>query len=92
VPGDGLAVRVDGDVGEIFSCGAFSQRVLLPWLAVQVQPSIRGNTLELVIKAVERAAVPPAFSQARQLCGRPWCPGDDRASPLVRNPIQCIAR
>jgi hypothetical protein len=40
---EGLVMRVDGDVLEIFSRGAFSHRVLLAWLAVQVQPSIKGH-------------------------------------------------
>ena len=44
---DELVVRVDGDVAEIFFKGMFSHRVLLEWLAVQVQPSIRGR---LVVK------------------------------------------
>jgi hypothetical protein len=40
---DELVVRVDGDVAEIFFKGVFSHRLLLEWLAVQVQPSIRGR-------------------------------------------------
>ena len=44
---DELVVRVDGDVAEIFWKGMFSHRVLLDWLAVQVQPSIKGR---LVVK------------------------------------------
>ena len=40
---DELVVRVDGDIAEIFCRGAFSHRLLLAWLAVQVQPSIRGH-------------------------------------------------
>jgi len=35
-------LRVDGDVLEIFIRGAFSERALLAWLAVQVHPLDRG--------------------------------------------------
>jgi hypothetical protein len=42
---ESLVLRVDGDVLEIFSRGAFSERVPLAWLAVQVQPSIKGLLL-----------------------------------------------
>ena len=48
---DELVVRVDGDVAEIFCRGAFSHRVLLAWLAVQVQPSIRGRLLVRITAA-----------------------------------------
>jgi hypothetical protein len=44
----------DGDVLEIFSSPAFSQRVLLAWLAVKVQPSIKGH---LVVRARARDAI-----------------------------------
>jgi hypothetical protein len=40
---EGLVIRVDGDILEIFRRGAFSERVPLAWLAVQVQPSIKGR-------------------------------------------------
>jgi hypothetical protein len=42
---DDLVLRVDGDVLEIFRRGAFSDRVPLAWLAVQVQPSIKGHLI-----------------------------------------------
>lgn len=42
---EGLVLRVDGDVLEIFSRGAFSHRVPLAWLAVQVQPSAKGRLI-----------------------------------------------
>jgi hypothetical protein len=38
-----LFMRVDGDILEIFSRGAFGQRVPLAWLAVQLVPAIRGH-------------------------------------------------
>jgi hypothetical protein len=40
-----LILRADDDVLEIFRSGAFSERVPLIWLAVQVQPSIKGKLL-----------------------------------------------
>ena len=55
---DQLVVRVDGDVAEIFCRGAFSQRVLLAWLAVQVQPSIRGL---LVVQITSSSADLPLY-------------------------------
>ena len=40
----GVVMRVDGDVLEIFTDGAASSdRVLLCWLAVEVQPSFKGH-------------------------------------------------
>jgi hypothetical protein len=42
---DGLVLRVDGDVLEIFTRGSFSKRIPLAWLAVQIQPSIRGQLI-----------------------------------------------
>ena len=55
---DQLVVRVDGDVAEIFCRGTFSQRVLLAWLAVQVQPSIRGL---LIVKITSSSADLPLY-------------------------------
>ena len=51
-------VRVDGDIAEIFSKGAFSHRLLLAWLAVQGQPSIRGM---LVVKITSASADMPLY-------------------------------
>jgi len=42
---ENVVLRVDGDVLEMFIRGAFSKRVPLAWLAVQVQPSIRGHLI-----------------------------------------------
>jgi hypothetical protein len=47
----GLVLRVDGDVLEIFSRWAFSHRVPLAWLVVQVQPSIKGHLLVRIASA-----------------------------------------
>jgi hypothetical protein len=44
-------LRVDGDVLEIFRKGAFSERVPLAWLAVQVQPSIKGRLVVQICSA-----------------------------------------
>jgi hypothetical protein len=55
---DELVVRVDGDVAEIFTRGAFSHRVLLAWLAVAVQPSIRGM---LVVKVTSSSVDSPLY-------------------------------
>jgi len=44
-------LRVDGDVLEIFSRGAFGHRVPLAWLAVQVQPSIKGRLVVRIASA-----------------------------------------
>jgi hypothetical protein len=55
---DDLIVRVDGDVAEIFSRGAFSHRLPLAWLAVQVQPSIRG---QLVVRITSTPADSPLY-------------------------------
>jgi hypothetical protein len=55
---DELVVRVDGDVAEIFWKGAFSHRLLLDWLAVQVQPSIKGR---LVVKIMSSPVDLPLY-------------------------------
>ena len=55
---DELVVRVDGDVAEIFCWGAFSHRLLLTWLAVQVQPSIKGH---LVVKMTSMPVDSPLY-------------------------------
>ncbi len=38
-----VLMQVDGDVLEIFRSGMSSERVPLSWLAVQVEPSIKGR-------------------------------------------------
>ena len=55
---DELVVRVDGDVAEIFFRGMFSHRLLLAWLAVQVQPSIKGR---LVVKIMSSPVDLPLY-------------------------------
>jgi hypothetical protein len=48
---DDVVMRVDGDVLEIFRPGAFSHRIMLTWLEVQVQPSIRGRLIVRIMSA-----------------------------------------
>jgi hypothetical protein len=48
---EGLVLRVDGDLLEIFNRGDFSHRVPLAWLAVQVQPSIKGSLVVRIASA-----------------------------------------
>lgn len=40
---ESLVLRVGGDILEILIRGAFSHRVPLAWVAVQVQPAIKGH-------------------------------------------------
>lgn len=40
-----FVIRIDGDVVEIFTMGAFSHRVPLAWLAVQVLPGWKGHLI-----------------------------------------------
>ena len=65
--GNGLIVRVDGDVVEIFLSGAFSHRVLLASLAVQVQPSIKGRLLV----RIGAAQSGPLYEVQRKIRTRP---------------------
>jgi hypothetical protein len=53
-----LVVRVDGDVAEVFTREAFSHRLLLAWLAVVVQPSIKGR---LIVKITSAPAGSPLY-------------------------------
>jgi hypothetical protein len=54
---DDLLIRVDGDVVEIFRGGVSCERFLLPCLAVQVQPFIKGK-LVVRIAATSQAEAP----------------------------------
>ena len=62
---DELAMRVDGDVLEIFPRGAFSHRVLLAWLAVQVQPSITGRLIVRISSARQDMPLYEVMPKAR---------------------------
>jgi hypothetical protein len=66
---DGLVVRVDGDVVEIFRRGGFSHRLLLPWLTVQVQPSIRGRLVVRIMSASGDAPLYEVQAKARNRLG-----------------------
>jgi hypothetical protein len=55
---DNLVIRIDGDVVEVFRGGGFSHRLLLPWLTVQVQPSIKGR---LVVRIASTSADAPLY-------------------------------
>jgi hypothetical protein len=64
-----LVMRVDGEVLEIFSRGAFSHRVLLGWLAVQVQPSIRGRLVMRIVSASKDVPLYEMQQKARNTPG-----------------------
>jgi hypothetical protein len=66
---DELVVRVDGDVAEIFWKGAFSHRLLLEWLAVQVQPSIRGRLIVKIISSPVDLPLYQVQAKARPVLG-----------------------
>jgi hypothetical protein len=66
---DELVVRVDGDVAEIFFKGTFSHRLLLAWLAVQVQPSIRGRLLVKISSAPAESPLYEVQAKARPTRG-----------------------
>ena len=66
---DELVVRVDGDIAEIFCRGAFSHRLLLAWLAVQVQPSIRGRLLVKISSAPADSPLYEVQAKARPVRG-----------------------
>jgi len=62
---EGLVLRVDGDILEIFSRGAFSRRVPLAWLAVQVQPSIKGRLVVRIASARDDMPLYEVMQKAR---------------------------
>jgi hypothetical protein len=66
---DELVVRVDGDVAEIFFKGAFSHRLLLEWLAVQVQPSIKGHLIVKIISSPRDLPVYEVLPKAKGVLG-----------------------
>jgi hypothetical protein len=51
-------VRVDGDVLEIFRTQGFSHRYVLAFLAVQVQPGLKGR---LVVRMTSASADTPLY-------------------------------
>jgi hypothetical protein len=60
-----LVLRVDGDVLEIFLRGRFSERVLLAWLAVQVQPLGKGRLVLRMASAQDDGPLYEVFQKAR---------------------------
>ena len=58
-------LNVDGDILEIFSRGAFSRRVPLAWLAVQVQPSIKGRLVVRIASARDDMPLYEVMQKAR---------------------------
>ena len=57
--------RVDGDILELFSRGAFSHRVPLAWVAVQVQPSIKGRLIVKIASARDDMPLYEVLQKAR---------------------------
>jgi hypothetical protein len=66
---DELVVRVDGDVCEIFWKGSFSHRLLLEWLAVQVQPSIKGRLVVKIMSSPRDLPLYEVLPKARSVLG-----------------------
>jgi hypothetical protein len=64
-----LILRVDGDVLEMFAKGVVGKRIPLAWLAVQVQPSIKGMLIIKVASARGDAPVYEVVPKARALLG-----------------------
>lgn len=64
-----LVIRVDGDVMEIFRTGRGSERILLPWLAVQVQPSIKGRLIVKIRSTADDAPLYEVVQKARSPLG-----------------------
>lgn len=66
---ESLVLRVDGDVLEIFRRGAFSDRVPLAWLAVQVQPSIKGRMVVRIASARDDMPLYEVMQKAKVIPG-----------------------
>jgi hypothetical protein len=64
-----LVIRVDGDIVEIFTRGAFSHRLPLAWLEVRVQPSIRGSLIVKITSAQQPANLYEVQPKARPTLG-----------------------
>jgi hypothetical protein len=64
-----LIIRVDGDVAEIFTRGAFSHRLPLAWLEVQVQPSIKGHLIVKITSTQTDSALYEVLPKARPTRG-----------------------
>jgi hypothetical protein len=90
---EGLVLRVDGDVVEIFREGGFSHRLLLAWLAVQVQPSIKGR---LVVRIMSASADSPLYEVQAKAKSRPGSAVElvikTEAEPLYRQFFTQVAQ
>ncbi len=62
-------MRVDGDILEIFTRGTFSERVPLAWLAVQIQPSIKGRLVMRITSAYDDVPLYEMQQKARNARG-----------------------
>jgi len=65
-----VLMRVDGDILEIFTRGAFSRRIPLAWLAVQVQPSIKGRLVVKITSAYDDLPLYEMLQKASTTRGR----------------------
>lgn len=66
---DELVVRVDGDVVELFQRGGFSHRLLVAWLTVSVQPSIKGRLIVRITSASVDSPLYEVLPKARPVRG-----------------------
>jgi hypothetical protein len=65
-----FVMRVDGDILEIFTRGSFSERLPLAWLAVQVQPSIKGSLVMRITSAYDDLPLYEMTQKTRNTRGR----------------------
>lgn len=82
---EGIVMRVDGDVLEIFRAGGGSHRVLLAWLAVSVQPAIKGR---LLIKFASTPGDAPLYEVTQKAKGIPVFVGEK----LIRTEEESLYR
>jgi hypothetical protein len=67
--GRNVVMRVDGDVLEIFPAWSESVRVLLPWLAVSVQPHIKGQLLVKICSTPDDVPLYEVVPKAKGIMG-----------------------
>jgi hypothetical protein len=60
-----VILRVDGDVLEVFRRGTFSERILLAWLAADVQPSLKGSLIVKIACTPEDRPLYEVLQKAR---------------------------
>lgn len=66
---NGIVIRVDGDIVEIFTRGGFSHRFLVECLEVRVQPSIRGRLIVKITSAQKPSTLYEVQPKARPTLG-----------------------